>query len=259
MRLGVMQGRLTNTGGFHPQQFPWKNWQNEFLLSKELGLDCIEWMFNHDNWINNPLVNSQGQSEVLRLINRTGIRVESVCANYFMISGMLNDSNTDVVFALLNGMKTIDCKYLTLPVFDKCEGDFNNDESLLFFKCLTEQCAEYGIRLLVESNKDIGELLELFNNIPNVGMCYDLGNSAGLGRDIKQELVICADYIHDVHIKDKKYKGDSVMLGEGNVDFDSCRCFFEGYDGLVIMESYFGNDAVSDTKKNIDFIKENII
>ena len=25
--LGIMQGRLTDKGGFYPQQFPWTNWQ----------------------------------------------------------------------------------------------------------------------------------------------------------------------------------------------------------------------------------------
>ena len=55
----------------------------------------------------------------------------------------------------------------------------------------------------------------------NIYLNYDMGNSASLGYDPKEEIDILSKYIVNVHIKDRKLAGDTVPLGKGSVDFNS--------------------------------------
>lgn len=63
---GVMQGRLTDKGEFFPQQFPWESWEKEFSAARDLRIDCIEWMFNLENYESNPFI----AKRVWRTINK---------------------------------------------------------------------------------------------------------------------------------------------------------------------------------------------
>ena len=51
------------------------------------------------------------------------------------------------------------------------------------------------------------------------GINYDSGNSASLGYNIDDEFKIYGKYIKNIHIKDRLYKGKTIRLGEGNVNF----------------------------------------
>jgi hexulose-6-phosphate isomerase len=51
------------------------------------------------------------------------------------------------------------------------------------------------------------------------GINYDIGNSAALGFDPKEELRKYGKRIINVHIKDRKLGGTTVPLGRGNADF----------------------------------------
>ena len=51
------------------------------------------------------------------------------------------------------------------------------------------------------------------------GLNYDTGNSASLGYEINEEFSCYSKRIKNIHIKDRKFKGTTVPLGEGDVDF----------------------------------------
>ena len=58
------------------------------------------------------------------------------------------------------------------------------------------------------------DFLKLINdlNFPFFKINYDTGNSASMGYDFKEELQTYAQYITNIHIKDRVFKGGSVIL-----------------------------------------------
>ena len=62
-----------------------------------------------------------------------------------------------------------------------------------------------------------------------------MGNSASLGFDSKIEFLEYGSYIKNVHVKDRLYKGSTVPLGRGAVDFDAV---FRGLSDLKYQGNY---------------------
>ncbi len=60
MKYGIMQGRLTPSNGRGIQFFPFENWENEFYVARDIGLDEIEFIFDYPNYTQNPLWTSTG-------------------------------------------------------------------------------------------------------------------------------------------------------------------------------------------------------
>ena len=74
-----------------------------------------------------------------------------------------------------------------------------------------------------------------------------------LANDIKR----LAKRIAHVHIKDKDWHGNNVLLGTGEVNFkEVCQAFVDiGYDGTMTFETVRGKDPIRTAKYNLDFIK----
>ena len=83
-----------------------------------------------------------------------------------------------------------------------------------------------------------------------------IGNSASLGFNCSEEIEAYGHYINDVHIKDRRYKSDSVFLGDGDADF---HMVFEklskiGYKGPFIMQAYRDMEGKNVFKSQLDWI-----
>ena len=81
--LGIMQGRLLPALNGRIQGFPADNWREEFDLAARMNLINIEWIYEEENESLNPLVNGRIE-EIREAMDSTGVRVPSVCADYFM-------------------------------------------------------------------------------------------------------------------------------------------------------------------------------
>ena len=82
--LGIMQGRLSPPINKQIQAFPLKSWRDEFPLCRDLGLSCIEWIFDRQGVKQNPLLHDPGIREMRQLSERYEVRINSVVADYFM-------------------------------------------------------------------------------------------------------------------------------------------------------------------------------
>ena len=81
--IGVMQGRLLPKYKGRYQAHPVGYWQDEFPKAAELGLDCIEFILDYNDADQNPLISLEGRKEIQAVCERTGVKVLSVCADYF--------------------------------------------------------------------------------------------------------------------------------------------------------------------------------
>ncbi len=261
--LGIMQGRLTDKGGFYPQQFPWADWQQEFAAASAAEIAYIEWMFNYEDYEKNPVWTESGRKQITFCENHTGVSVKSVCANYFMEKGLFEDGKPNresfmVLQRLIEYTAMMGARILVLPLF---EGNTTSVESLCdpSFRETIAAAERNHIRIALETDWEAGlcrRILDVLDS-DHLGICYDLGNAKGNGRDILSEIQLLKNKVFDIHIKDKPVGGTTVMLGEGDVDFRECFLLAQSMDfrGPMILESYYGESAVSDTLKNIHYIK----
>ena len=76
-----MQGRLSPLIDNKIQAFPHNNWKNEFQIAQKLGFDLIEWVVDDKN---NPIFDNECINTILELSEKYEIKINSLCADYFM-------------------------------------------------------------------------------------------------------------------------------------------------------------------------------
>lgn len=266
-QIGVMQGRLLPKYMGRYQAHPLGYWQKEFSIAAELGLDLIEFIFDYNDYTHNPLMTETGLLEIKELSAKSDVAVKSVCADYFMEAPIHSLSESVVrkskitLDLLIDNAAVLGVTDIVIPCVDsaslldeKAIGRFVENIRPAFKK------AEFnGINLSLETNlppKKFTELLDLLNS-PRATVNYDVGNSASLGYDPIEELSAYGTRITDIHIKDRIRNGGSVLLGEGDADFDK---FFTalkktGYKGPFIMQAYRDEEGIEIFKQQLEWIK----
>lgn len=255
-RTGIMQGRFTDKGGFYPQQFPWDTWEKEFCIAGENGLGCIEWMFNAEFFENNPIWTYRGRQAIFSIMANTGVKVKSICANYFMKHALITPSSMNILEQLLNFGEELGVEHIVIPLFDS-SAIAGDSELIEIYESISECLSGKAIKVCFESDLPIDKQIELCEKTQsdNIGICYDVGNAAGNGYDCMEDINKAKNYLFEIHYKDKVPESVSVMLGTGSVDFPGVLHEIENCNCLRIFESWFGRDAIADTQKNIDFIR----
>ena len=256
--LGTMQGRFTSKGGFFPQEFPWRDWRHEFYMAQKHGIDCIEWMFNAERFTENPIWTVTGRREVKDVISDTKVMVRSICANYFMQYNIEETGNALYILEhLVEAAAELDANQIIVPLFGASE---ITDVGKIYdiFGKICDISHKTGIYIGFESDipvEDQRTVIDMLNT-DNIGICYDVGNAAGNGCDVLKDITDISECLLEVHLKDKPFKGSSVMLGEGSVKFKEVFKKLNNEHGRIyILESYFDKDAEKDTMINIQYIR----
>lgn len=274
-QIGIMQGRLTQPKGRGIQFFPFENWEDEFYTASKLGLNEIEFIFDYDNYSQNPLWTSEGIQRIKKMQEETNIQVNAVCFDYFMRRPFykaeleeqisIKEENTKFIERVLSAMKKLDITLIEIPLVD--ESSLKDDlEKNAFREWLLQVVdnTDKSIRFALETDlnpKDFVEYLRKFHS-SRIGANYDSGNSSGIGYDLYEEVTTIKDYIFNIHIKDRIYHGTTVQLGTGSADFE--RLFKGlseiGYQNNFILQAARGADG--EEEKNISsqmkFVKKYI-
>jgi sugar phosphate isomerase/epimerase len=255
-----MQGRLINKGGFFPQTFPCSNWEDEFATGAGKELKYMEWMFNAEDFTENPIWNKKGRSKIREMIAKTGLRVASVCANYCMKNTIAHEGgalgkNIKIISRLMDYADDIGADTVVIPLFGESEISHVNMIIEPLSKILEN--GNTNVRVALEGDFEAQEWIKFMSKVNNthVGICYDVGNAAGWGHNVCKDVRELARFIFEFHLKDKKKGGNSVMLGEGDVPFGELISILGtmNYRGTYILESYFDTNASNDTMKNHAF------
>lgn len=227
--LGIMQGRLLPPINNRIQAFSAENWQEEFAIAKELSLDCIEFIFEGEEYNKHPLMNEKGIREIENVNAKTGVKILSVCADYFMDNTLHKNNNTEnnvlVLKQLITNCAMLDVKDIVIPCVDQSK--IVNDDELNKFVNSLKTCiplaGEKKINLNLETDLPPQQLLNLLKKFSSdiIKVNYDIGNSAALGYNPVEEINTYGKYISDVHIKDRMLGGGTVPLGEGNANFSA--------------------------------------
>jgi len=268
--LGVMQGRLLPKYQGRYQAHPLGYWQKEFSLAAKMGLETIEFILDFNDVYLNPLMYSEGIDEILVLSEETGIKVKTVCADYFM-EAPLHDHRREsanesrkVLKILIKNCTKLGVTDIIIPCVDKSSLDDELKKGRFSENIFSsiELAEQSNINLSLETDLAPEFLIEILDRLEShkVTVNYDTGNSASLGYDPKEELLAYGNRISDIHIKDRVYRGGSVVLGMGDTKFPA---FFEAvvqinYQGPFIMQAYRDDEGIQVFKKQLDWIKPRI-
>ena len=261
-KIGFMQGRLTAKGGFSPQMFPWTEWEKEFELASHIGFCSMEWMFNSDRWERNPIIEEEGIETIIGRMKETGVTISAICLNYFMQNSIFSsdekEKNITIFNKIIQSARKIGCGNVILPLFDKSELFCDDKIYLDKLSDFLEAGQTKGINICLETDLPMDEVAEFVKKrmTAGIGICYDIGNAAGSGKNVIEELKSYSEIIKNVHIKDKKRGKSSVMLGRGDAPLKEALEVLKGkYNGYYILESYYNQDALADTIKNYQYVK----
>ncbi|MFC2059500.1 sugar phosphate isomerase/epimerase family protein [Chloroflexota bacterium] len=265
--IGIMQGRLSPTVGGKIQAFPWNNWEQEFLLAKEVGLDLIDWVAAADRFYENPLLTAEGARTIKALVSETGVQVGAVCAHYFVDCPLLRCSDSerkerlDVLDLLIDRLNILGIKYLEIPLLENSAiGDeVELERTIQIIKPGLDKAYQLEVNLSFETSLP-AEMFRAFLsalNHPAARATYDMGNSASLGYNPKEELESYGELVTTVHIKDRLLGGGTVPLGEGNTDFAMCFSMLraKNYAGPFILEVARAINEIAAARKNVAFVK----
>lgn len=264
--LGVMQGRLLSKYQGRYQAHPVGYWKDEFTIAKDLKLDCIEFILDFNEYESNPLLTDHGLKEIQKVSNKTGVKINTICADYFM-EAPIHSSNKKVANAsvkvlinLIRNSHQLGVTDIVIPCVD--QSSLNEKAKIARFISEMEPCVDeaekFKINLSLETDMPPQEFLKLINSFQsdNVTVNYDIGNSASLGYNMEEELELYGHKITDIHIKDRIYNGGPVILGTGSADFSK---FFQklkeyNYKGPLIMQAYRDDEGLNIFKKQLDWI-----
>lgn len=247
--IGVMQGRLSPPVGGRLQAFPVDAWREEFPRAREAGLSCIEWIYEAETDGLNPLRSDAGIGEIRRLADQSGVRVWSICADYFLVErlvlpgGAVGDAAVQQLRWLIGRAAALGMRYIVLPFLDSSSLQSPQEIAAMreLLRVASSAAAQARIELHLETDLPALEVAAVLHDLshPWVRANFDTGNSAALGHDPAQELTVLGPWIGSVHIKDRLRDGPSVPLGTGAADFAACFRFLRaaGFRGSFILQT----------------------
>ena len=266
-KIGVMQGRLLPKYQGRYQAHPIGYWEDEFEIAASLGVDLIEFILDYNDYEENPLMSASGCKKIKDIVNQSGVKVKTVCADYFMDAPLhstdlkVSTLSAAVLRELIINSRTIGVTDIVLPLVDHSSvRDLESQDLFIraiepFFSYLDEQ----NMNLNLETDLDPTAFKNLLNQIDSdrVTVNYDTGNSAGLGYDSEQEFAAYGDRITDIHIKDRVKNGFSVCLGQGSADFTKIfKCVQNyGYSGPFIMQAFRDDDGLEIFKTQLTWLR----
>ena len=264
--IGIMQGRLSPRIDGKIQAYPASTWQKEFEIAQEIGYAAIEWIIEKPVETN-ALMTDSGKAEIKKIIASTGVRIDYVCADIFMqqpLVRMTKDTksqNKEYLSAILKNAKEVGAIGVEIPFVDNSSMKSEN-EKLEFIDVMQDAfklAKDLDLKLSLETDLPPIEFRELLESIDldHVQANYDIGNSASLGFDPREELEAYGLKILNVHVKDRKLGSTTVPLGTGNanINFVLQKLQEIGYRGGLTMQAARGENDVETAKEQLKYVR----
>lgn len=257
--IGLIQGRLTPSNGRGIQFFPSApgEWQREFELAPAAGISHIQWVCEADSL----LFTEEGQNEVLEVMKRTGITVRNMDLHEMLTKTDITAHSDELFEKICAGLAAINGGTVELPLVEAssllpAETYRARVEALGRFIAVARR---HQVPVAVETDLGPTALTALIEEVPDISVVYDTGNSAGLGYHMEEELTAYGPHISNVHIKDKPVGGATVPLGTGSVNFSLLFSLLRkmNYSGAVTLQAARGEDGkeVETIRSYTEFIR----
>jgi hexulose-6-phosphate isomerase len=264
--IGIMQGRLSPRIDGKIQAYPANTWQKEFEIAQQIGYAAIEWIVENPVE-SNALMTTSGKTEIKKVISSTGVRIDYVCADIFMqqplvrMTEEIKSQNKDYLLEILKNAKEVGALGVEIPFVDNSSIK-NDNEKQEFIDAMQDAfklAKDLDIKISLETDLSPIAFKELLDQIDLdfIQANYDIGNSASLGFDPKEELEAYGQRILNVHVKDRKLGGTTVPLGTGNADINLVIQKLQefGYSGGLTMQAARGENDVETAKEQLYYVR----
>lgn len=264
--IGIMQGRLSPRIDGKIQAYPASTWQKEFQIAQEIGYAAIEWIVEKPVETNSLMTDS-GKTEIKKVIASTGVRIDYVCADIFMqqplvrMTKEIKSQNKEYLTKILKNAKEVGAIGVEIPFVDNSsiKNEQEKQEFIFAMKDAFNLARDLGLKISLETDlppKDFQELLEKID-LDHVQANYDIGNSASLGFDPKEELEAYGIKILNVHVKDRKLGSTTVPLGTGNANINYVFQKLKeiGYIGGLTMQAARGENDIETAKEQLKYVR----
>ena len=242
MKIGIIQGRLSEPKeGF--QECPIE-WEREFNLLPELGLNHVEWIITYDNFHSNPIF-YRDVSEY---------PISSVCADFMVEDRFYNSEYLDKYLKpTCEAVQDNGIKFITIPLLEN--SDVNDTDVMNnFIKVFYPYTERFkNINFLIEAELHHDKLKKILDLNDNIFVTYDTGNITSCGLNHGDYIFELGDKIKQVHIKDRIVNPlETVEPTRGDTDFNLIfKCLKKiNFDGLYTLQTARMKDG-----KEIDTIK----
>jgi hexulose-6-phosphate isomerase len=265
--IGIMQGRLSPRIDGKIQAYPASTWQKEFEIAQEIGYAAIEWIVEKPVETN-ALMTDSGKAEIKKVISSTGVRIDYVCADIFMQQPLVRmteeakSQNKDYLIKILKNAKEVGALGVEIPFVDNSsiKNDKEKQEFIDAMQGSFKLAKDLDLKISLETDLSpfaFRELLEAVG-LDFVQANYDIGNSASLGFDPKEELEAYGQRILNVHVKDRKLGGTTVPLGTGSADIQGVfqKLNEIGYAGGITMQAARGENDIDIAKEQLSYTLE---
>jgi hexulose-6-phosphate isomerase len=264
--IGIMQGRLSPRIDGKIQAYPANTWQKEFEIAQEIGYAAIEWIVENPVEIN-ALMTESGKAEIKKVIASTGVRIDYVCADIFMqqpLVRMTKDTksqNKEYLVMILKNAKEVGAIGVEIPFVDNSsiKNEIEKQEFIDAMQEAFQLANDLDLKISLETDLPPIDFQELLENIglDYIQANYDIGNSASLGFDPKEELEAYGLKILNVHVKDRKLGSTTVPLGTGNANI---KYVFQklqeiGYSGGLTMQAARGENDIETAKAQLKYVR----
>ena len=248
-QVGFMQGRLCEPVDGKIQAFPWRDWESEFPTAAAINLHLMEWTLDQERLYENPLMTAEGQERILRLCQQFDVSIPSLTGDCFMqapfwkTSGEARTGLQSDFLAISRACSAVGIEMMIVPLVDNGRLETAEQESVLIDFLLAQQSflIKQRLKIIFESDFTPTELARFISRLPveQFGINYDIGNSAALGFNPKEEFAAYGARVVNVHVKDRVLAGTTVPLKTGSANFDAAFSAFaqRNYQGNFILQT----------------------
>lgn len=223
-RFGFVQGRLSVTPKKNLLQYLPKNWESEFPIAKNLKFNFIEYFKDRKQNIHNPLKSILSAKKLERIRKKFKLKNYSICDDFFIGHNILKIKNLKkYIYNIVKILKLLNIKIYVLPLFEK--SNLNEQNYIKFINIIdlfSRILKKNKIKLALETNVNSNFFFKILNCCvykTNIFLVYDTGNRLKKKYDPFNEICDFGKKIIHVHIKDKNFKGENVLIGKGQVNF----------------------------------------
>jgi sugar phosphate isomerase/epimerase len=255
--LGFIQGRMILPPRKSVlQYFPKKFWKKEFFYAGKHGFKFIEYIGERVRNNANPIWKKSGLDKIKILTKKNRLINYSFCDDFFIKKEFVVYEKFNEYFNdLSKNLSYLKIKIYVLALFEKSNITRKNYRHFINrIRNLSDLLRSVKIKLAIETNISSElfiKMLKLINR-KNFFLVYDTGNRLKKNNKQFAEILKLKKFICHIHLKDKNFSGDNVILGQGNVDFD---LIFDAlkkinYRGKYTFETNRGSNPVNTMIKN---------
>jgi hexulose-6-phosphate isomerase len=220
----------------------------EFGRAATAGLDSIEWIYDVWGEKVNPIASERGVEQLRRFTKESKVEVVSLCADYFMERPLIRVSREEKrgrlqhFIWLISRCQRLGISRIVLPFVDNSSIQSESEivEVIRILQEVVPAASEAQVEIHLETSLCPADFRRVLSAIPSSALKvnYDIGNSASLGYDCREEFLAYGSRVGSVHIKDRPRGGGTVPLGSGDADILAVLAGLNevGYSGDFILQ-----------------------